>query len=595
MPCKKENCKCFKCGKIADQEVDTKLLSNSSTSDLKPEFAASENEAKAISNVSSGSKSSFVVYRQEYPSKPISANSSINSDQPVKTAYAAAPVQRNLYEQSSIETTKSAPPPDKLNNSKDEKIEEKTAGQIYPPGKLRDKTQVVDKGSSPIKLDPLFPIPEAQKTKSDVYKSTDDFIIQPPFCSHDDLLIQPPFCSTNTQTPLAEDDEPVRKFSISMREDVDKPLHPLLHRDYNGDLPTTTNEIEDDWSSDGDSSRSPEKGYLKDMNELKTALQLIVDTTDTILNTFDKGASQSEISDNDDKKRKRKDKDSEKSNQPHIYNIHHIQLDSPNPVTINLPLQLNFSKNGSIKMNPMKPYEVKARSSVNNIPKTSSESVNIHYPKTPYKSLSSEFVITENVLVNGGIPKLEPLSDMEHLSDKVNLKLPVNFPQQRDIKVCVPCFCDRCPLFNDHGEIVCPEKCGCCTCAYTTNEANPEDRSELELCRCTSKTQFNTIGRSYVNRCQCSKRVDLCPCRDKYGSLGEQVAEFDDDNVRDIKKRKYSRKSSLRTSRISQPLLQFYDDSPNNENTTTTTPTTDGSGRKGDDEDDRGRNQTNRR
>lgn len=627
MSCKKENCKCYKCGKIADKEVDTKLLSNSSTSDLKTELV-SNNETKAPSNVSSETKSNFVVYKQDYPSTQISRNSimsDINSVKGKATRIENEPLSRMDEEpvQDDFEKFKQLLP--EKNEDDEKKID-----SVKPPEPLntrieeqdievQTKEKTGDENTSPINSVLGELTKSSQSTRNE----------NPPT----DLI--PPICSVNNKLQYVEDDVPVRKFSISMREDMDKPLHPIQHHDSNGDLSNSP-------SSDEEYSGSPEKGFLNNIQQLKTALQVIVDTSDKILNTINNAGEklQSNVKegkeDNDDENKKKGDSG---KGDACIFNVHSIQLDSRNPVTINFPLQINFRNNGNINVTHKKPTEVKP-TSVDNHVKTSSESVNIHYPKSPYKTLSSEFVITEKVLVNGytdGIPRKSEeisssklmtkapteriptqisdldlnqidvinnrkkisLNNHEVLSDKkVNLKLPVNFPQQRNIKVCVPCYCDACPLFDDEGNVNCPEKCGCCTCAYTINEANPEDRTELELCRCTSKTQFNIIGRSYVSRCQCSRRVDLCPCRDKYGSLGEQVAEFDDDTLVAIKKRKSTQKSTLRTSRLSMPLLQLTDDSANNDNTTTTstTPTTDDTGRMvGDDKDDRGRVSKNKR
>lgn len=644
MPCKKENCKCFKCGKIADKEVDTKLLSNSSTSDLKPELA-SENEVKPISNVSSASKSSFVVYKQEYSNISNHKTGGVDEEN-LDNINSAENIKENFAnKQSSIE----------LLTKFERRLQDHETSPQRPTTKVESreieiqvKTDLVDGKTSPINLTNLSPsIHEDPGILSN--GNTTDLSPVPPVCSGQkqshDIGVK-----DNSEGPPLEDDVPIRKFSISMREDVDKPLHPLQHHESNKDLPVVQDPMHVTLSSDEEDYDRSQKGYVQNTDELKKILQLIVDASDKILNTIDKAGEKSSNnmkSDNDFKKGDRDNGDKGKSNSPYIYNIHNIQLDSPNPIAINLPLHLHFDK-GKIKMIPTKPIQVKARPFINNI-KTSSESVNIHYPKTPYKTLSSEFVITENVLVNGytdGIPNIEnkmsddifrkmsndqidslnnrqdsqrptiilnknqisdldvinqhrrqSFKDSEVLSDKVNLKLPVNFPQQRNIKVCVPCYCDTCPLFDNDGNLICPEQCGCCTCAYTINEANPDDRTELELCRCTSKTQFNTIGRSYVSRCQCSRRVDLCPCRDKYGTLGEQVAEFDDDTSRDIKRRKSTRKSTLRMSRLSKPLLEYTDDSAKNENTTTTTttPTTDDTGRRADDETDRGRLSTKKR
>lgn len=620
MPCKKENCKCYKCGKIADKEVDKRLLSNSSTSDLNTELV-SNSETKAPSNVSSETKSSFVVYKQENPNKQVSKNSNISDIYSVKgktTQIENEPLSRvdeespqdNLEVSREIVSKFEQLPETKYVDQNDpvkpfEQLNSRIEKQEI---EVQVKEKTVDGNTSPINVDSVE-LTNCPKATTNEKPPTNNLI--------------PPICSTNNEIQYAEDDVPVRKFSITMREDMDKPLRPLRPHDSNGSFSISQNKFVDNSSSDEEYRESPEIGFLKNIQQLKTALQLIVDTSDKILNTIDIAGkkSQNNFKKGSDDKNKKND-DSGKGNNPYIYNIHSIQLDSRNPVTINFPLQLNLN-NGRINVSHLRPTELKP-TSVDNHVKTSSDFVNIHYPNTPYKTLSSEFVITENVLVNGytdGIPRKEHISsDKEQrseessspnlmiaetmrglnqidiinhnkkhslkedavLSDTVNFKLPVNFPQQRDIKVCVPCYCDACPLFDKEGNINCPEQCGCCTCAYTVNEANPEDRTELEMCRCTSKTQFNIIGRSYVSRCQCSRRVDLCPCRDKYGSLGEQVAEFDDDTLAAIKKRKSTQKSTLRTSRLSMPLLQFNDDATNNENSSTT-PTTDDTGRKFDD------------
>lgn len=559
MPCKKENCKCFKCGKIADKEVDTQLLSNSSTSELKAELVPD-----------SRSKSSLVVYKQEPEIREISTNekSSAHSihSRTKPTQYGIEPFlireeEPNKENLSNKSNSVFADSKNKLSNislsSKQNNADEILKSDWLNEGKNDlnkiESKNVIDENTHLNQLSHISP--DLEKEKKVISKEASKEVTIP----LNDFLI-PPVCSNNNQIHYT-------------REDMDKPLHPPQHNEISGDLPIILNEFEDNISFDRESSGSA-KNDLKNMNELRAALQVIVDSSNKILNTIDKVVKNPENNiQPDSNNKKHKDNVS-------IFNVHSIQLNSQNAATINFSLNLNLRDNEIITVCPLVPNEGKERCRKDNV-KTSSESVNIHYPKTPYKSLSSEFVITENVLVNGYAdvnPQLTIGSEAVKLTDshdispnsisepdiqqtnvlhhnKGDLKLPVNFPQQRDISVCVPCYCDTCPLFDNDGNLICPEQCGCCTCAYTINESNPEDRTELELCRCTSKTQFNTIGRSHVSRCQCSRRVDLCPCRDKYGSLGEKVAEFDNDTLRNIKKRKSTHKSTLRTSR-----LQFTDD-----------------------------------
>lgn len=608
MPCNKENCKCHKCGKIADKVVDPKVLASDSSSNSTPEQQSHSKEQKRNSNISSTGNSSYVVYKQEYPSKQSSGkDENPSSKEPTENKdWSASDTDKDFIKM--------------VRNS--------------------DRLQDLDNNEEPI-TDPEE-------------HSSEQFIIEEEGKKED-----PP-----------EADVPVRRFSVSMREDFDKPLQPLRHHESNDTLPVLqTIDLDQISSSIIDDPRAPEKGYAKNTKQFKKLLQSIVDSSDKILNTLDKSKEKAgELSSNKPDDDKPDGEDKSRKGLPRVVNVHHIQFDPTRPVSINIPLNIHFNKSGKRIRTPEKTSESKTVKSCKNVLKTSSESMNIYFPKASYKGLSSDLDLTEKVLTeryknetsstNGShkheiqevkpketsstndshkhevIPEnhkplleepfkndietnpIQPIeesnkkseqseqeklnvilnrSEVSHLDSKAkpvehrkksykesktindnpDLKLPVNFPQQRDIKVCVPCYCDKCPLFDALGNLVCPEKCGCCTCAYVMSEVNPDERTELELCRCTSKTQFNTIGRSYVQRCQCSRRVDLCPCRDKYGSLGEKVPEFEDDTLNDIKKRQTSLKASLRLSRLSAPRLVIDNTNENTTTTSTTTPTDD--------------------
>lgn len=620
MPCKKENCKCYKCGKIADKVVDLRQLpSDSSISNAhkSAEPMGSSNAHKSaepigVSNATSAGNSSFVIYKQEYPQESNLANESSYQDgghnRTDDSAWRMEHDSRKSKNKSFIEMARSA---DRL--------------QDRDLGKLQSSEQFIieDENHNRYHIDP-----EEQGALECAIKMED-----PPKA----IKIEP------------EPDEPVRRFSITMRDDVDKPLHPLKHHESNDDLPIVQNIDFNELGSNNeeDDQRDPSKGNVNHKKDFKKLLQSIVDSSDKILNTLDKANSKV---DGDQNSKPDEDKGDNSKGSPQIHNVHHVPFDPTKPVTISIPLNISFGKDTrKRRRTPPRQVEAPTRSSLNNL-KTSSESINIYFPKSSYKGLSSDLDLTEKVLTDryknetsstndsnrketpkppisvykqDTYPTNEPIkqevypeeeetveprvpsiilnrSEVSNLDvnkppgdskrpsfkasqalvDNEDLMLPVNFPQQRDIKVCVPCYCDKCPLFDNLGNLICPEKCGCCTCAYVMSEVNPDDRTELELCRCTSKTQFNTIGRSYVQRCQCSKRVDLCPCRDKYGALGEQVPEFEEDTMKSIKKRQSSRKASLRMSRVSGPTLV----KETNENTTsTTTPSTDDSGEKGND------------
>lgn len=119
----------------------------------------------------------------------------------------------------------------------------------------------------------------------------------------------------------------------------------------------------------------------------------------------------------------------------------------------------------------------------------------------------------------GSTEPSEKLTDKPEPPPKPRRVYRLATPQHRELKLCTPCRYEPSPLIDEHGNVFCPYKCGCCLCPWrpraTDSQIDKLNHQKIKVCKCRDRGNLFDEFAPKETDCSKSSFFDVCPCREK--------------------------------------------------------------------------------